>query len=133
MVARAFFLPGILLLFCAFILSLLVSISLPNLPTLDIVRCHFTGDTVPRVSTDPGSIKEIRVNPCRPSTSTTLLTDSTFPFCVSMEVWYLVREKYVTDPFTDQADAVTWTGRTALMIPGQAIALVSIKVEFINL
>ncbi|KAI0276906.1 hypothetical protein BGY98DRAFT_881317, partial [Russula aff. rugulosa BPL654] len=58
--ARAFFLPGFILLFCAFILSLLVAVSVPNLPTLDIVRCHFTGDTVPRVSTDPESIKEIR-------------------------------------------------------------------------
>jgi hypothetical protein len=61
MAARAFYLPGIILLFCAFILSLLVAISLPNLPNLDIVRCHFTGDTVPRVSTDAESIKEIRV------------------------------------------------------------------------
>ncbi|KAN0124417.1 hypothetical protein V8E52_002066 [Russula decolorans] len=60
MAARAFFLPAILLLFCAFILSLLVAISLPSLPTLDIVRCHFTGDTTPRVSTDTESIKEIR-------------------------------------------------------------------------
>jgi hypothetical protein len=63
MAARAFFLPGIILLFCAFILSLLVAISLPNLPTLDIVRCHFTGGTTPHVSTDTESIKEIRVNP----------------------------------------------------------------------
>jgi hypothetical protein len=63
MAARAFFLPGIVLLFCAFILSLLVAISLPSLPTLDIVRCHFTGDTVPRVSTDTESINQIRVNP----------------------------------------------------------------------
>jgi len=60
MPARAFFIPGIVLLFCAFILSLLVAVSLPNLPTLDIVRCHFTGGTAPRVSTDPESIKEIR-------------------------------------------------------------------------
>ncbi|SRR6266478_812943 len=62
MAARAFFLPGIVLLFCAFILSLLVAVSLPNLPTLDIVRCHFTGGTTPRVSMDPESIEQIRVN-----------------------------------------------------------------------
>ncbi|KAI0276913.1 hypothetical protein BGY98DRAFT_666157 [Russula aff. rugulosa BPL654] len=42
MAARVYFVPGIILLFCAFILSLLVTISLPTLPTLDIVRCRFT-------------------------------------------------------------------------------------------
>jgi hypothetical protein len=41
MPARVYFVPGIVLL-CAFILSLLVAISLPSLPTLDIVRCRFT-------------------------------------------------------------------------------------------
>jgi len=60
MAARAFFIPGIVLLFCAFILSLLVAISIPSLPTLDIVRCHFTGNTVPHVSTDSESMKQIR-------------------------------------------------------------------------
>jgi hypothetical protein len=75
MAARAFFIPGIVLLFCAFILSLLVTISLPSLPTLDIVRCHFTGDTVPHVSTDSESMKQIRVNLLLSfyCTSTTLL------------------------------------------------------------
>jgi len=59
MPSRAFFL-GTVLLFCAFLLSLIVSVSLPALPLLDIVRCHFTGDAPPRVSTDTESIKEIR-------------------------------------------------------------------------
>jgi hypothetical protein len=63
MAARTLFFPNIAIFLCAFILSLLVAISLPSLPTLDIVRCHFTGDTVPHVSTDPVSIKEIRVHP----------------------------------------------------------------------
>jgi hypothetical protein len=63
MAARAFFLPGIFLLFCAFIISLLVTISLPDLPTLDIVRCHFSdfnNGSVPHVSADTESIKQIR-------------------------------------------------------------------------
>ena len=62
MAARAFFLPGIFILFCAFILSLLVTISLPDLPTLDIVRCHFNNGSTQSGSTDTESIKEIRVN-----------------------------------------------------------------------
>jgi hypothetical protein len=100
MVARAFFLPGVILLFCAFILSLLVTISLPNLPTLDIVRCHFTGNTVPHVSTDTESIKEIRVNRCFPSTSTTLLTGSALHF-LSVGSLVFGERIYVTGPFTD--------------------------------
>lgn len=80
MAARAFFIPGFIILFCAFILSLLVAISLPSLPTLDIARCHFTGDSVPRVSTGTESIKEIRVNPYSPSTFTSVLADSLLHF-----------------------------------------------------
>ncbi|KAH9963323.1 hypothetical protein BC827DRAFT_1129003 [Russula dissimulans] len=62
MPARTLFLPGIVFLFCAFFLSLLVSISLPALPTLDIVRCHFTSGAAPHASTNTESIKEIRVH-----------------------------------------------------------------------
>ena len=58
MAARASFIPGIVLLFCAFILSLLVSVSLPALPALDIVRCHFATDDFFSVA----RMKEIRVN-----------------------------------------------------------------------
>ena len=61
MAARTFFLPGIILLFCAFILSLLVAVSLPALPALDIVRCHFPSGLTLDVSSIP-MIKEIRVN-----------------------------------------------------------------------
>ncbi|KAI9507209.1 hypothetical protein F5148DRAFT_1207473 [Russula earlei] len=57
MPARAVFLPGILFLFFAFLLLLLVSVSLPALPTLDVVRCHFTGSAAPHVSTDAESTK----------------------------------------------------------------------------
>jgi len=60
MPSRTLFLPGILFLFCAFFLSLLVSLSLPALPTLDVVRCHFTSGAAPHVSTNTESIKEIR-------------------------------------------------------------------------
>ncbi|KAH9987374.1 hypothetical protein BJV77DRAFT_796733 [Russula vinacea] len=56
MAARASFIPGIVLLFCAFILSLLVSVSLPALPALDIVRCHFATDDFFSVA----RMKEIR-------------------------------------------------------------------------
>ncbi|OCH84007.1 pali-domain-containing protein [Obba rivulosa] len=39
--SRAFHLPGVFFLFCAFILLLLVSISLPFLPALDVARVSF--------------------------------------------------------------------------------------------
>lgn len=41
--SRAFCIPGILFLLCAFVLSFLVSVSLPFLPALDIARVHFRG------------------------------------------------------------------------------------------
>ncbi|KAJ7583794.1 actin cortical patch SUR7/pH-response regulator pali [Mycena floridula] len=40
---RSFCIPGIVFLFCAFVLSFLVSISLPYLTALDVVRTHFDG------------------------------------------------------------------------------------------
>ncbi|KAH9037649.1 hypothetical protein EDB85DRAFT_589917 [Lactarius pseudohatsudake] len=52
--------PGIFFLFSAFILSLLVSISLPGIPTVDIARTHFTGGATPHVSTNTESIEQIR-------------------------------------------------------------------------
>ncbi|KAN0140132.1 Actin cortical patch SUR7/pH-response regulator PalI [Lactarius tabidus] len=52
--------PGIFFLFSAFVLSFLVSISLPSLPTVDIARSHFTSGAVPHVSIDTESIKQIR-------------------------------------------------------------------------
>ncbi|KAH9172150.1 hypothetical protein EDB89DRAFT_2220193 [Lactarius sanguifluus] len=52
--------PGIFFLFSAFILSLLVSISLPGIPTVDIARTHFTGGATPHVSTNTESIEHIR-------------------------------------------------------------------------
>lgn len=57
--ARHFF-PGIFFLFSAFILCLLVSISLPGLPTVDIARSHFTSGIAPRVSTNTEAIEQIR-------------------------------------------------------------------------
>lgn len=44
--ARIFCIPGIILLVCAFVLSVLTSISLPFLPALDITRVHFAGNSV---------------------------------------------------------------------------------------
>ncbi|KAI9466599.1 hypothetical protein BJY52DRAFT_1233042 [Lactarius psammicola] len=53
-------LPGIFFLFSAFILSLLVSISLPGIPTVDIARSHFTSG-ITHVSTNTESIEQIRL------------------------------------------------------------------------
>ncbi|KAF5336311.1 hypothetical protein D9758_014471 [Tetrapyrgos nigripes] len=41
--SRKFFVPGIIFLFVAFVLSFLTSISLPTIHFLDIVRIHFGG------------------------------------------------------------------------------------------
>jgi hypothetical protein len=67
MAARVFSLPSIVLLFCAFILLLLVAISLPTLPALDIVRCHLPSGLTLDFSGIP-MIKEIRVKLLTPST-----------------------------------------------------------------
>ncbi len=56
-----YLLPGIFFLLSAFILSLLVSVSLPSLPTIDITRSHFTSGIAPHVSTNTDSIGQIRV------------------------------------------------------------------------
>jgi hypothetical protein len=61
MAPRAIFLPAAVLLFCAFILSLIGSVSLPALPTVDIARVHFTSGTSPHITTDTESINQIRV------------------------------------------------------------------------
>jgi hypothetical protein len=61
MAPRAIFLPATVLLFCAFILSLIVSVSLPALPTADIARVHFTNGTSPHLTTDTELINQIRV------------------------------------------------------------------------
>ncbi|KAI0069317.1 pali-domain-containing protein [Artomyces pyxidatus] len=66
MASRTFCIPGILFLFAAFVLNLLVSISLPALPALDIVRSHFTSPsghglaTVTESSVPNESIDQIR-------------------------------------------------------------------------
>jgi len=57
--ARAFCIPGIIFLLCAFVLSFLVSVSLPYLPALDITRVHF-GPSV-TVSGSSDSITESRL------------------------------------------------------------------------
>jgi hypothetical protein len=44
--SRAFCIPGIVFLFAALVLSLLVSISLPSLPALDIVRTNYGSNSV---------------------------------------------------------------------------------------
>lgn len=56
---RAFHIPGVVFLLCALVLLFLVSISLPYLTALDIVRVHFEGGP----STDTqGSLTELRVS-----------------------------------------------------------------------
>ncbi|KAF8642922.1 hypothetical protein AX16_009310 [Volvariella volvacea WC 439] len=46
MVNRAFCIPGVVILFCAFVLSFLVSVSLPYLPALDITRIRLASGFV---------------------------------------------------------------------------------------
>lgn len=58
--SRAFCIPGVVLLFCAFVLSLLVAISLPSLPALDIARTHFSEGSL-GASESSGEIDQIRV------------------------------------------------------------------------
>ncbi|KAJ2932002.1 hypothetical protein H1R20_g5079, partial [Candolleomyces eurysporus] len=43
--SRLFCIPGVVLLFCALVLSFLASISLPFLPALDIARVKFENGT----------------------------------------------------------------------------------------
>jgi hypothetical protein len=69
--ARIFSLSGAAILFVAFVLNLIVSISLPFLPALDVTRTHFQ-----QVASDngQGSISEIRVSPTlQPSAFTHIL------------------------------------------------------------
>jgi len=67
MVSRAFFVPGTVLLFCAFILSLLVSISIPSLIALDIARSHFDSNLPPPDTLDSApSVNEFRVRHITP-------------------------------------------------------------------
>ncbi|KAI0029394.1 hypothetical protein K488DRAFT_56466 [Vararia minispora EC-137] len=65
MASRLFCIPGLFFLFIAFVLSLLVAISLPSLPALDITRTSFTNGTVDVSGTD-GNVGELRV-PCNRS------------------------------------------------------------------
>ena len=57
---RAFHIPGVLFLFCAFVLLFLVSISLPYLTALDFARVHFDGSTTTQ-NANNGAISELRV------------------------------------------------------------------------
>ena len=58
---RVFHIPGIIFLFCAFVLLFLVSISLPFLTALDFARVHFK-DGNPTVGSDKNAINELRVS-----------------------------------------------------------------------
>ncbi|KAA1474149.1 pali-domain-containing protein [Dentipellis sp. KUC8613] len=53
--SRVFCIPSIVFLSIAFILSLIVSISLPSLTTLDIARVRFDNATAPQVAISSGS------------------------------------------------------------------------------
>lgn len=57
---RAFHIPGVFFLFCAFALLFLVSVSLPFLPAIDFVRVHFEGS--PSTSNgNEGALTQLRV------------------------------------------------------------------------
>ena len=57
MTSRAFCIPGIFFLFCAFVLGVLVSISLPSLPALDIARVHFNGSPAQGVGAEMSQLR----------------------------------------------------------------------------
>ncbi|EGN94688.1 hypothetical protein SERLA73DRAFT_114128 [Serpula lacrymans var. lacrymans S7.3] len=57
---RSFCIPGIIFLFCAFVLSFIVSISLPYLTAMDIARVHFNGS--PLVSGNQATMTQLRVS-----------------------------------------------------------------------
>ena len=58
--SRAFCIPAIFFLFCALIINVLVTISLPAIPALDIVRTSF-GTGVQPDNTDEG-VTQARVS-----------------------------------------------------------------------
>ncbi|KIM89932.1 hypothetical protein PILCRDRAFT_812712 [Piloderma croceum F 1598] len=55
---RSFCIPGIIFLFCAFVLMFIVSVSLPFLTAMDITRVHFTGN--PTISAATTSLSQTR-------------------------------------------------------------------------
>ena len=59
--SHASHLPGIVLLFLAFVLLFLVSISLPYLPVLDVARVHFN-EGAPSLDLNGVSMAELRVS-----------------------------------------------------------------------
>lgn len=50
--SRAFCVPGVFFLFCAFVLLFIASISLPYLTAMDITRTHFGGSGASTIGTD---------------------------------------------------------------------------------
>ena len=81
---RAFHIPGVFFLFCAFALLFLVSISLPFLPALDFARVHFEGS--PSTSNgNEGALTQLRV---RRSCILFQVLYTDFDFLL---VWYMVR------------------------------------------
>ena len=60
---KIFHIPGIIFLFCAFVLLFLVSVSLPYITALDFARVHFSSGS-PTVGDDANPINELRVRSC---------------------------------------------------------------------
>ena len=58
---RAFHIPGVIFLFCAFVLLFLVSISLPYITALDVARVHFHAGS-PTINQDSAAANELRVS-----------------------------------------------------------------------
>jgi len=50
---RSFCIPGVVFLFCAFVLMFIVSVSLPFLTAMDITRVHFTGNPMINMTGTP--------------------------------------------------------------------------------
>ena len=57
---QTFRIPGVLLLFCAFVLTLVTSVSLPYLRTLDFTRTHF-GEREVTIANEPSDQLRVRI------------------------------------------------------------------------
>jgi len=58
--SKAFHIPGIFFLFCAFVLLFLVSVSLPYLTALDVARVHFKAGGPISVGADTNTVSQLR-------------------------------------------------------------------------
>lgn len=68
---RSFCIPGVLFLFCAFVLLFIVSVSLPYLTAMDITRVHFNDG----ISVGTDSLAQLRVSTAQENSQVSGVTD----------------------------------------------------------